>query len=546
MEQRKGIRSMTVIPTFEQALGRYADEVEPETDDGWGDPVALNDHGVPPAFPVHVLPDWMAAQCQQVSDELQAPVDLPGQLAITALSIAAAKRFQVHIQSTWNEPLCTYLATALDPTVGKSPAVARMLKPIKKYEQRLIEATMIERADRDTERKILDKQYTKAISSGDSTEAKSVLDHLRAKPEIPEARLIADDVTPEKLAMLMASQGGRLAIVSTEGDIFNMMAGKYKDTSDLAIYLKAWSADDHVADRVNRDSVLLPEAHLTIGVTVQPGVLRRVAENLEMRELGLSARFMFAIPPDTVGFRDLGRKTTWSAEVEARYCAKLTELVERLYGIEDIQTITLSPEAAELFTTFRQDMEQRRRPGGELERLRGWSGKMESTVARVAALFHIAENGVTGVPIGVDVMCRAIILGFYWIGHAKLVEDLWAADPVAIKAEKILDSVRNRSLTEFSLRDVYKNHPTIMPGPKDAVEPLAMLAETGWIRPQFDGEPQIGRRGVDSPKWTVHPRLSSFRNNHGGVGGDVLKQSFQRLPTYLSAYKAHAVDGRYL
>jgi hypothetical protein len=503
------------------------------TEEVWPDPVQLTAKPTPPAFPVEVLPEWIGAQVVQVADELQAPVDLPAQLAITALSIAASKRYKVHIRATWYEPLCTYLATALDPTVGKSPAVTRMLKPIKKYEQTLIEATAIERQDRDTERKIIEKAYQKAVGSGDSTEAKSAMDELRAKPDIPEARLVADDITPEKLAMLMASQGGRLAIVSTEGDIFNMMAGKYKDAGDFAIYLKSWSADDHVADRVNRESVLLPEAHLTIGVTIQPGVLKRVAANIEMREIGLSARFMFSIPTDSVGYRDLGRASTWSEAVEATYNHKMTELVARLYDIPEVRIITMSAAAHALFTEFRQDMETRRRRGGELEALRAWSGKMESTVVRAAALFHLADGGHPDVGIDVATMRRAIVLGFYWIGHAKLVEDLWDVDPELAKAERVLDSLAQKEVTEISLRDVYKNHPSIMPGPKDAVEPLQILTERGWLRPLFEGEPQVGRRGVDSPKWAVHPRLSHFRNNHGGVGGVVPKESNLKLPTYL-------------
>ena len=505
----------------------------PGIDAPWDDPVQLTAKPAPPPFPVDVLPEWIGAQVRQVADELQAPVDLPAQLAITALSVAASKRYKVHIRATWYEPLCTYLATALDPTVGKSPAVSRMLKPIKKYEQELIEATAIEREDRDTERKIIEKTYQKAVNAGESAEAKAALDELREKPEIPEARLVADDITPEKLAMLMASQGGRLAIVSTEGDIFNMMAGKYKDAGDFAIYLKSWSADDHVADRVNRESVLLPEAHLTIGVTIQPGVLKRVAANVEMREIGLSARFMFAVPVDSVGYRDLGRDSTWSDDVEATYNAKMTELVARLYPIPEVGVIGLSAAAHAMFTAFRQDMETRRRRGGELESLRAWSGKMESTVVRVAALFHLADGGHPSVGIDADTMRRAIILGLYWIGHAKLVEDLWDADPDIAKAERILDSLAQKGVEEISLRDVYKNHPTVMPGPKDAVDPLQILTERGWLRPMFDGEPQIGRRGVDSPRWAVHPRLSHFRNNHGGVGGVVPKEQNLELPTYL-------------
>lgn len=44
-------------------------------------------------------------------------------------------------------------------------------------------------------------------------------------PVLP--RLVADDVTPEAAASLLADHGGRLAIISAEGGIFDTMAGRY-------------------------------------------------------------------------------------------------------------------------------------------------------------------------------------------------------------------------------------------------------------------------------------------------------------------------------
>jgi hypothetical protein len=43
----------------------------------------------------------------------------------------------------------------------------------------------------------------------------------------PVPRLLADDITPEAAASLLAEQGGRLAIISAEGGIFDIIAGRY-------------------------------------------------------------------------------------------------------------------------------------------------------------------------------------------------------------------------------------------------------------------------------------------------------------------------------
>lgn len=524
------------------AFGHDIDDFVEVHEDGWPDPLPLTPTGSVMPFPVDVLPQWIRQHVQQVADELQAPVDLPAQLSITALSLLFSKRYKVHVKSTWFEPLCTYLATALDPTVGKSPAVAKVLGPIKKYERYLIESSTGERDDRSTIRKVIQKEYEKAINAGNTTDAYTIAAELRDKPEIHEPRLIADDVTPEKLAILMERQGGRLAIVSTEGDLFNMMAGKYKDTSDLAIYLKSWSADDHVTDRVNRETVVLTEAHLTIGITVQPAVLRRVARNEEMRELGLSARFMFSIPPDHVGYRDLSRPTTWDERVAENYGERIIECARLAAATNgDVHTLKMSAEAAGLFTTFRQDMETRRRRDGDLETLRAWSGKMESTVARIAGLFHLADFKDADTEIDWDTVRRAITIGFYWITHAKIVEGLWAADPTLIMADTLVDWIERKKLSEFTLRDAYRSNKAMFPAARDAVDPLEILTERGWIRTDSDLAASVGVRGVESPRLTVHPRLSSFRNNHGTHGTHGPKESNQELPTYLYPLAPHGV-----
>ncbi len=36
-------------------------------------------------------------------------------------------------------------------------------------------------------------------------------------------RLVADDVTPEALVSLLCEQGGRMAVMSAEGDLFDIM-----------------------------------------------------------------------------------------------------------------------------------------------------------------------------------------------------------------------------------------------------------------------------------------------------------------------------------
>ena len=59
------------------------------------------------------------------------------------------------------------------------------------------------------------------------------------------SRLIVDDVSPERLATLLRDHGGRIAVLSAEGDIFDVMAGRYSKggVPNLGVFLKGHAGD---------------------------------------------------------------------------------------------------------------------------------------------------------------------------------------------------------------------------------------------------------------------------------------------------------------
>lgn len=129
---------------------------------------------------------------------------------------------------------------------------------------------------------------------------------LEALPVVVAPRLVADDITPEKVAVLMAQHGERIALLSAEGGVFGIMAGRYQPNSspNLDVFLKAHSGDRLTVDRIGRSPVRLEKPALTIGLAVQPDVIRRLADTPEFRGRGLLARFLYALPDSLVGSRD--------------------------------------------------------------------------------------------------------------------------------------------------------------------------------------------------------------------------------------------------
>lgn len=473
------------------------------------EPIPLGDVFDRPRFPIEVFPQWIAEQVVQVAEELQIEPDLPAQLAVTALSIAVASRAHIQVNGPWTEPLNTYMVTALPPGAGKSPAFRSMLAPLEDHEVDLAAAAAESFNRVKLERDMIEADLEKAKRKGERAEALAFQDQLAEKPLPVIPRLMVDDVTPEKLGEMLAQQSGRLALVSTEGGLFSMMTGRYSNSSNLDLYLQAWSQDTVRIDRVSGRELVIRRPTLTIGLTVQPNVIAALAERPELAGRGVTARFMYSVPHDTRGTRDLGRHSTWSDPVASMYGRQLLGVmaqVERDFHEADDRSVAIrmSTEARAAFLGWRQDHERRLAPDGDLRFMAEWVTKLQSTTARLAGLLHLAGCSNPYEPVSLSTMDAAIRVGNYWEAHARIAHDLWGSDEELTKARKLIDWVLEAGLTEFSTADVQRALRRVFEKVEQMSGPLNILIDRGWLRPLFEGALVLGQRGK-AKRFAVNP-----------------------------------------
>jgi replicative DNA helicase len=94
----------------------------------------------------------------------------------------------------------------------------------------------------------------------------------------PKPRLTASgDVTPETLTKLLAAHG-RIGVLSPEGDLFDIIAGRYSKQPNLGVFLQGHKGERLQTERITRDADLSEKPALTIGITLQPPVLMDLAQ----------------------------------------------------------------------------------------------------------------------------------------------------------------------------------------------------------------------------------------------------------------------------
>jgi replicative DNA helicase len=325
-------------------------------------------------------------------------------------------------------------------------------------------------------------------------------------------RLIADDATPEALTTLLADQGGRMAVLSAEGDLFDIMSGRYSrdGQANLGIFLKGHAGDLLLVDRKGREPERIDNPALTIVVTIQPQVLLDIARRPVLRGRGLLARVLYSLPPDIVGFRRIDVDPVPDA-VRENYHKQIHALALSLAEWTDPVLLMLTPEARKLLAEYQKEIEPRLKAnGGDLAELRDWASKLAGATIRIAGLLHLAGNLTTGYkePITEDTISRAIRLGQYFTAHARTAFRQMAMDPLIGEAQALLAWIRRANAAEFSKRDLFRGvQSTGFQKAADLDEPLALLVEHGYVRL---AEPSsTTKRGgrPSSPRYSINPEV---------------------------------------
>lgn len=445
-----------------------------------------------PPFPVEQLPPVLRDFAQAVAENLQVAVDMPALQVLAVMALCLQGKFIINPKPGWVEPLNLYAVTVARPSDRKSPTVQACTRHLREWvrEENAQRRPLVD--EYNMKRAILTKRITGMIEQASKPTAKSKAgtdDIVEAqyqladleREEVKYLRLLADDVTPEALISLMADNNGKMAIVSDEGGIFDIAAGRYSDRVNLDGFLKAYSGTAIQIDRKGRASENIDHPALTMSLTIQPAVLEAIMGNGEFSGRGFLARFLYSLPITTVGHRsyETGRVPS---DVETAY----HQLQDALLAIEDTgeaRIIKLSTEAHSESKRFFEALEPRLL--NDLEEIEEWAGKYHGQIMRIAGIIHCCLYGREAAkePVSLDTIQRAEAIGEYFLEHAQAAfRVMGLADrPEEKDAKYILKRLEADGRTELSKRNLlrlcqrFHNMEDMEPG-------LAELVKRGYAR----------------------------------------------------------------
>nr|WP_245997761.1 YfjI family protein [Streptomyces armeniacus] len=492
-----------------------SDEKSPET---WQEPIPLSSRPALPAFPLHALPGWLAEFCAALAEETQTPTGLAGSLALSVLATAAGGRSVVHVRGRWHEPTNLYVVVALPPANRKSAVFSAMTGPLYEAERKLVDEAAGRIVEAELTAKMAQEAADKAAAKAANAEGPQqdalvaeAIDLAQTAKSLavpPCPRLLADDATPETVSSLLAEQGGRLAVMSAEGGIFDIIAGRYSGTPNMEVFLKGHAGDRLRIDRRTREEFIEAPA-LTMGLAVQPNVLEDIGKNRGFDGRGLLARFLYALPESLVGYRKINPAPVPDA-VAARYERNVIALTLSLADRTDPAVLRLDEAAGAYLVAYERHLEpQLRAKGGKLGHVGKWAGKLAGTAARIAGLLHMAAHLEDGYGRSIDgtTMTAAIEVADYFAAHALTVFDLMGADAAQTRARSLLDVLAANGWESVSRRDLFaKLSRSEFPTVADLEPAVALLEEHGYLR--VDTPPRKNKRGrPPAPRYVIHPQV---------------------------------------
>lgn len=466
-----------------------------------------------PAISATILPGPVGEMARAVADSTQTPEAMATMLSLSILATVLQRQVEVApFGDDYTEPLSLWTLMAMQSGSRKTAVLNALTGPLLRWEKlerdRMRPEIARINAARAVAKKRIEKLTKDAANADDDNARRRLRDEVAREEEEMPAEIYAPkaftgDTTAETLQTLLVKQGERMAVLTDEAGIFQVMAGLYSGgNASLDVFLQGHAGSPVRVDRADREAYLERPA-LSFGLALQPGVLADVASGRRFRDSGLLARFLYAIPESNVGKRDVRRRVAIPDAVAGAYEHRLLELLGgRARTPEKPKVIALTDPAREAWLDFADEIERGQGDGGKFEAITDWTSKLPGAAVRVAGLIELADVGLGAEMVSHHSVERAIELCRLLIPHAHEAFGLLGADSVDGDATAIVKWFKANGLTSFKRSECQK----AMEGRFRSVDRLIKAAERLAQRDVLREFKTINRGAPPSVCYRVNPK----------------------------------------
>jgi putative DNA primase/helicase len=502
-------------PAAMQASATIADAQQVE----WPDPIMPGARQTPD-IPATILPGIFGEHAAAVAEATQTPPALAVLFTISVLATILQGRYLVEPfgDGDYRETLSLWTVTCY-PVGGRKTAVFNACAaPVQRWEKLAGDRARPEIyrrfAAREVALKRIERLKNDAAREDDAKKRSLIEDEIkRTKEEMPEElkapRCFTTNATPERTEGLMAEQDGKIGIWSDEADTFLNLTGALRGgVASLDAVLKGHAGSAIRVDRQGREAHLDKPA-LSMGLIVQPESFAELAAGRRLRNTGVLARFLFAVPRSNIGQRDVRLRKPIPRHLAESYHDALMHLLEgyEVRGSEP-RVLPFDSAALEPWLAFAEGVEQHQGEGGRYEHISDWTSKLAGHAARLACVFQLARQGLDAKVVELASVESALAVCRLLVPHAEAAFSILGADDTDADALAVLRWLRGTERQEFTRREAQRS----MHGRFAKVERLERAL--GVLRDLYiiSGEKRAATGGRASAFYLINPKIYTKRS----------------------------------
>ena len=465
-----------------------------------------------PSLDAELVPEAFRAWLTDIADLACTPVEMIAAPALVGLGAVVGRSIGIR---PW--PFNDYLtvpniwgAVVARPGWMKSSAVGEGLKPILRlaataredYEARKDSAdakiAAMESVLEDLKRRM--KDAAKRDEPLDELE-----EHYAAKKrelrelKVTERRYLTHDATVEKLGELLRENPRGMLVVRDE--LYGLLRSFERTgrENDRQFYLEAWDGTgSFTSDRINRGTIHIAALTVSIVGSIQPGRLRALIDEATAgggSDDGLMQRFQMTVWPDQLAawkqpdrWPDSGARSRAFSVFHELDTTAPHELRAKRNRDGEIPYLTFSPAAQGIADAWRNALEERLRPGGDLETSAAFAShiaKYRSLMPSLALLFHlinVADGSANPGPVLEDSARLAVEWCTFLEAHARKLYDV-ELDRGKSAARSLAAKIEAGALIDGeTVRDIYRRGWSGLKSDEVVIDGLTVLESLGWIR----------------------------------------------------------------